>query len=123
MYTKFISSNNQEYYKIIKIIDSCQTEDHMLVVANCFKAFANNCDHRLLELKKYRNSHPFTSSNWENVKKYDALTRDQIEMIRDRVQVWSEAYSEFVMEEQKKKEERKNKPKKIKKIQGFNKLF
>ena len=123
MYNSFVSANLREYYKIIDVINSCQNEDQFAVASKCFETFLANCDHRLDALTRYRNIHPFKLSNWSNVKKYDAHTREQIGEIKERAEIWAQAYKEFLECERVKKEEKKNKPPKPKKVHGFNKLF
>jgi hypothetical protein len=123
MLSKFIDSNIKEYYKIKSIIESCDTYEHLNVAQQCCVTFANNCEFRFKTLKKIRNHNPFKISNWKAVKRYDEMTRLQLESIMEYVNELVETLNELTEADKKKEDEKKAKPKKPKKMIGLNKLF
>lgn len=52
-----------EYNKIIKVIDSCESVEHYMVVENMLYQFADNCEKRLIKLRA-------DAWTWGRVKKY-----------------------------------------------------
>lgn len=52
-----------EYNKIIKVIDSCESVEHYMVVENMLYQFADNCEKRLIKLRA-------DAWTWRRVKKY-----------------------------------------------------
>lgn len=52
-----------EYNKIIKVIDSCESVEHYMVVENMLYQFADNCEKRIIKLRA-------DAWTWGRVKKY-----------------------------------------------------
>lgn len=52
-----------EYNKIIKVIDSCESIEHYMVVENMLYQFADNCEKRIIKLRA-------DAWTWRRVKEY-----------------------------------------------------
>ena len=123
MYVQFVKSTLQEYYKIISTIESCKNPVQAETAQRMCLVFANNCEFRLEQLKRYRRSHLFNADARRNVNNYNELVTDQLEVIGETMKAWYDLYNEYMQEEDRKDEEKKTQPKKPKPIKGFNKLF
>lgn len=119
MYTKFLSSNLEEYNKIIASINSSQNLNHYEVCSNMCAQFGRNCDHRLKMLSKNR----YTLKGRKEYKKYKESTTMQVESVLKKLKHFYDSYNEWMEENQTELEKNKLEKKPKKTITGFSKLF
>ena len=122
MYTEYTTKNLNEYNKIMKVIDCCETTVHFEIVKNMAETFANNCDFRLEKLRR-RSWFGLRRSYYKEYKSYKESADIQVHSIVDECNDWAQQYQEWEATAAKQREEEKDKRPPKKDIVGFAKLF
>lgn len=123
MYINYCTKNLEEYYKILRTLNTCETAYHYEVVTAMLELFYENCTDRINNLRikaiKY-----ILFGKFEYIKQYKSYKRSAVTQFNDlaaKCKEWIELYSS---EQNINQETGKDKPKKKRKvIYGFNKLF
>ena len=118
MYREFYSKNLEEYNKIIKILDSCETWDQFLCMENVAYSFARNCEWRRNVLFD-RYERGISIKRYKEYRKYEQASELQCKDLMDRVAGWADSYKNTLEEAKVIIEKQDEESKKRKVIPGF----
>lgn len=99
MYLKYRSLNTFEYDKLVKVIESCKTEDQFNVAKEMFECFGIHCDFRDEKLKKDWLNHIWNIAKYKVWKEYRTVATEQIDSIVSIANLWVSQYQAWLDEQ------------------------
>ena len=122
MYTEFYTKTLNEYNKILKILDSCETWEQFCTMENISYTFAQNCEWRTTKLYNYF-ERGFSISRYKNYRSFEKMAKIMCDDLIDQIKTWTELYKNALDEATQLTQKQDEDSKKRKIVGGFNGLF
>ena len=96
-YKEAVTYNLRGYYKIVDVIDSCETVEHMYCCSNLVKAYGGKMDHNIKRLWKEFFKFP-TYKKIKNIFKYknhcNLVANNLITLVNEKMQLFQNSEDE-----------------------------